>query len=46
MRDRLLVIAEAIEDPAYRKTLRENVPETARPLKLVRSWLEPGPLPR
>ncbi|WP_438010363.1 hypothetical protein WME89_18000 [Sorangium sp. So ce321] len=36
----------SIEDPACRKTFLENVPENARTLKLVRSWIEPGPLPR
>jgi ATP/maltotriose-dependent transcriptional regulator MalT len=38
-RDRLFVIAGKIDDPAYRKSFLENVPENRRTLELARQWL-------
>jgi tetratricopeptide (TPR) repeat protein len=43
-RARLLAIAGTIEDPAYRASFLEAVPENARTLALAREWLgEPAP---
>ncbi|HEX8110512.1 MAG TPA: hypothetical protein VF516_22420, partial [Kofleriaceae bacterium] len=36
---RLLAIADRIGDPAYQHSFLHNVPENARTLTLVRSWL-------
>jgi hypothetical protein len=43
-RARLLAIARTIEDPAYRASFLDAVPENARTLALAREWLgEPAP---
>jgi hypothetical protein len=38
-RARLLVIADRIADPAYRRSFLERVPENARTLALAHAWL-------
>ncbi|HVK67007.1 MAG TPA: protein kinase [Polyangium sp.] len=38
--DRLLAIAAKIDEPAYRASFLENVPENRRTLELVREWIE------
>jgi hypothetical protein len=44
-RARLLAIAGTIEDPAYRRSFLEAVPENARTLALAGDWLgEPAPI--
>ncbi|HSK00217.1 MAG TPA: protein kinase [Kofleriaceae bacterium] len=43
-RARLLATASRIDDPAYRRSFLEDVPENARTLALARAWLgEPAP---
>jgi hypothetical protein len=43
-RDRLRAIAGKIDDPAYRRSFLEDVPENARTFELARAWLgEPEP---
>ena len=39
-RDRLFVIADKIDEPAYRTSFLENVPENRRTLALARRWLD------
>ncbi|UQA63976.1 protein kinase [Polyangium aurulentum] len=41
-RDRLLAIAAKIDDPAYRKSFLENVPENRRTIELAREWQSRG----
>jgi ATP/maltotriose-dependent transcriptional regulator MalT len=40
--DRLLAIVAKIDDPAYRKSFLEDVPENRRTLELARQWLGEG----
>jgi hypothetical protein len=43
-REYLHAIARRIDDPAYRQSFLERVPENARILALARAWLgEPAP---
>lgn len=44
-RERLLVIAGKIGDPAYRTSFLEDVPENRQTLELARRWLGPAPEP-
>jgi hypothetical protein len=39
-RDRLLALAQRVEDPALRRSYLEQIPEHARTLDLARAWLE------
>ncbi|HWO23799.1 MAG TPA: protein kinase [Kofleriaceae bacterium] len=41
-RAQLHAIAERIEDPEYRKSFLESVPENARLLELARAWVSPN----
>lgn len=40
--ERLFVIAAKIDDPEYRKSFFEGVPENRQTLELARQWLGPG----